>query len=246
MTCHSYVLAGSILFLAMLSTKEIQEKYGITTLRGCSFSCLTLWNKQSQYDKNIFIFKCWTFWLHETLAFWQNCKKCDQMKTRKQWKWSKACECSEVNHKFVLAEDFNLIKKPKNIHSGSKFIHQLLFEKVGLSLIEKIAFISKAHMSTRGVRLWCFSGFVDNGLTLDLDRNIPLIKIIIYNSCSHIIYLHVTPFLASYSVTPTFCVSSFTASMNLFIILCPVYPLSKPYQDASLTFLQTAQPELKY
>lgn len=56
-----------------------------------------------------------------------------------------ACECSEVNHKFVLAEDFNLIKKPKNIHSGSKFIHQLLFEKV--------AFISKAHTSTRGVRL---------------------------------------------------------------------------------------------
>lgn len=147
-----------------------------------------------------------------------------------------ACECSEVNHKFVLAEDFNL--KPKNIHSGSEFIHQLLFEKVGLSLIEKIAFISKAHTSTRG--------FVDNGLTLDLDRNIPLIKIIIYNSCSHIIYLHVTPFLASYSVTPTFCVSSFTASTNLFIILFPVYPLSKPSQDASLTFLHTAQPELKY
>lgn len=24
-----------------------------------------------------------------------------------------ACECSEVNHKFVLAEDFNLIKKKK-------------------------------------------------------------------------------------------------------------------------------------
>lgn len=138
------------------------------------------------------------------------------------------------------------LKNPKNIHSGSKFIHQLLFEKVGLGLIEKIAFISKAHTSTRDVRLWCFSGFVGNGLTLDLDRNIPLIKIIIYNSCSHIIYLHVTPFLASYSVTPTFCVSSFTASMNLFIILCPVYPLSKPSQDASLTFLQTAQPELKY
>lgn len=54
------------------------------------------------------------------------------------------------------------------------------------------------------------------------------------------------PFLASYSVTPTFCVSSFTASMNLFIILYPVYPLSKPSQDASLTFLRTAKPELKY
>lgn len=148
-----------------------------------------------------------------------------------------ACECSEVNHKFVLAKDFNLIKKKtQNFQADSRFIHQLLFEKVGLSLMEKIAFIRKVHTSTRGVRLWCFSVFIDNGLTFDLDSNPPLIKIIIYNSCSQIIYLHLTPFLVSYSFTPSLCVSSFTASMNLFIILCPVYPLSKPSQDAFLIF----------